>query len=139
MVKVFDVGTAKSNLTPPTDGLVAVTIADDAITLPTSGMPAHGWAKVTNNATEPRSLDVARFLGNATFDEANTYFNAFFQTGTVPAGDPPAVLQGGAQSIPPGTVAYVQLDLTAGRNVLVSDTDDDMDGSKQIHQEFTVK
>ena len=50
MVKTFDVSTSKSSLTPPTDGLVAVTIADDAITLPTSGMPAHGWAKVTNNA-----------------------------------------------------------------------------------------
>jgi hypothetical protein len=138
MVKLFDVSTAKSSLAPPKDGLVAVTIADDAITLPTSGMPAHGWAKVTNNATEPRSLDVARFLGNATFDEANTYFNALF-SGTPPAGDPPAALQGGAQSIPPGAVGYVQLDLKAGRYVLVSDTDDDMDNSKQIHQEFTVK
>ena len=60
MVKTFDVSTSKSSLTPPTDGLVAVTIADDAITLPTSGMPAHGWAKVTNNASEPRELRRSR-------------------------------------------------------------------------------
>jgi hypothetical protein len=138
MVKTFDVSASKSNLTPPTDGLVAVTVADDAITLPTSGMPAHGWAKFTNNATEPRTLDVARFLGNATFEEANAYFSTLF-SGPPPAGDPPAALQGGAQSIPPGAVAYVQLDLKSGRNALVSDTDDDQDGSKQIHQEFTVK
>lgn len=138
MVKLLDVSTSKSNLTPPTDGLVAVTIADDAIALPTSGMPAHGWAKVTNNATEPRSLDFAHFLGNATFEEGNAYFNNLF-SGTPPAGDPPAALQGGAQSIPPGSTAYVQLDMKAGRYVLVSDTDDDMDNSKQIHQEFTVK
>jgi hypothetical protein len=138
MVKTFDVSASKSSLTPPTDGLVAVTIADDAITLPTSGMPAHGWAKVTNNATEARSLDVARFLGNATFEEGNAYFNALFSD-TPPTGDPPAALQGGAQSFPPGGVAYVQLDLKAGRNVLVSDTDDDQDNSKEIHTEFTVK
>jgi hypothetical protein len=139
MVKTFDISSSKSSLTPPTDGLVAVTITDDAITLPASGMPAHGWAKVTNNATEPRSLDVARFLGNATFEEANNYFNEFFNSGTLPAGDPPAAIQGGAQSMPPGGTAYVQLDLKAGRNVLVSDTDDDMDGTQQIYIEFTVK
>ena len=139
MVKTFDVSSSKSNLTPPTDGLVAVTIADDAITLPTSGMPAHGWAKVTNNASEPRSLDIAHFLGDATFDEANAYFGSFFQSGTLPAGDPPAAIQGGAQSFPPGGTVYVQLDLTPGRNAFVSDTDDDMDNSKQIHTEFTVK
>jgi hypothetical protein len=138
MVKTFDVSSSKSNLTPPTDGLVAVGVADDAITLPTSGMPAHGWAKVTNSASKPRSLDVARFVGNATFDDANTYFNDLF-SGTPPSGDPPAVLQGGAQSLPPGGVAYVQLDLESGRNVFVSDTDDDMDGTQQIYQEFTVK
>jgi hypothetical protein len=138
MIKLFDVSTAKSNLTPPTDGLAAVTIADDAIALPTSGLPAHGWAKVTNNATEPRSLSLARFLGNATFEEANTYFNAFF-SGPPPAGDPPAALQGGAQSIAPGGTGYVQLDMKAGRYVVVSDTDNDQDNSKQIHQEFTVK
>jgi hypothetical protein len=139
MIKVFDVATAKSSLTPPTDGLVAVTITDDAITLPASGMPAHGWAKVTNNATKPRSLDIARFLGNATFEEANNYFNEFFNSGKLPAGDPPAAIQGGAQSMPPGGTAYVQLDLKVGRNVLVSDTDDDMDGTQQIDTEFTVK
>ncbi len=93
MVKIFDVGTAKSSLTPPTDGLVAVTVADDAITLPTAGMPGHGWAKVTNNASEPRSLSIARYAtSTTTFDEANAYFNSFFSSGTVPAGDPPAVL-----------------------------------------------
>jgi hypothetical protein len=138
MVKLLDVSTSKSDLTPPTDGLVAVTIADDAITLPTSGMPAHGWAKVTNNASEPRTLDVAHYLGNATFDEANAYFQNLFSD-TPPTGDAPAALQGGAQSIAPGGVAYVQLDLEPGRNVLVSDTDDDMDGTQQIYQEFTVK
>lgn len=139
MIKLFDVSTDKSSLTPPKDGLVAVTVADDAITLPTSGMPAHGWAKVTNNATKPRSLDIAHLLGNATFEEADAYFANLFQSGTLPAGDAPAAIQGGAQSIPPGGTAYVQLDLTAGRNVLVSDTDDDQDNSQQIHQEFTVE
>ena len=40
---------------------------------------------------------------------------------------------------PPGGTATSQLDLKPGNYVFVSDTDDDKDGSKQIHQEFTVK
>ncbi len=140
MVKLFDVSSAKSSLTPPTDGLVAVTITDDAVTLPTSGVPAHGWAKITNNASAPRDLAVGHFLtSSATFDEANTYFNQFFQTGTLPAGDPPAAIQGGVQGIPPGGVGYLQLDMKPGRYVYVSDTDNDQDGTAQIYQEFTVK
>jgi hypothetical protein len=76
MVKVFDVDSAKSSLTPPTDGLVAVSISDDAITLPASGMPAHGWAKITNNATEPRDFTIARLAtATTTFEEADAYFN----------------------------------------------------------------
>jgi len=140
MIKVFDVSTSKSSLTPPTDGLVAVTIADDAITIPASGMPAHGWAKVTNNASEPRDLTIARYATpTTTFEEADAYFNTFFSTGTAPAGTAPATLEGGTQTVAPGGSAYVQLDLKSGRYAVVSDTDDDQDGSKQIHAEFTVK
>jgi hypothetical protein len=140
MVKVFDVGTAKSNLTPPTDGLVAVSITDDAITLPTSGMPAHGWAKITNNASEPRNFMLARYVTpTTTFEEADAYFNEYFNSGKLPAGDPPATILGGTQSVPPGGVGYLQLDMKAGRYAAVSDTDDDQDGSQQIHTEFTVK
>ena len=80
MVKLFDVSAAKSNLTPPTDGLVAVSITDDAITLPTSGMPAHGWAKVTNTASEPRDLSLARYAtATTTFEEADAYYDALFE------------------------------------------------------------
>jgi len=139
MVKTFDVSSSKSNLTPPKDGLVAVSLSDDAVTLPASGMPAHGWAKVTNNATDPRDFTIARFTTpTATFEEADAYYAAFFESGP-PAGDPPATLDGGAQTVAPGGTAYVQLDLDAGRYAIVSDTEDDMDGTKEIHQEFTVK
>jgi hypothetical protein len=140
MVKVFDVDSAKSSLTPPTDGLVAVSISDDSITLPASGMPAHGWAKITNNATEPRDFTIARLAtSTTTFEEADAYFNEFFTSGTLPAGTPPASLEGGSQSVPPGGSGYVQLDLKAGNYVVVSDTEDDQDGSKDIHTQFTVK
>ena len=140
MVKVFDVSGSKSSLTPPTDGLVAVTLADDAITLPTSGMPAHGWAKITNNASEPRDFTLGRFAtSTTTLEEADAYFDAFFESGTPPPGEPPATIMGGAQTIAPGASGYVQLDLKPGKFVFVSDTDDDDDGSNEINTEFTVK
>jgi hypothetical protein len=140
MIKVFDVSSSKSSLTPPTDGLVAVTVADDAVTLPTSGMPAHGWAKVTNNGSEPRDFSIARYAtSTTTFEEASAYFNAFFSSGTPPAGTPPATIEGGVQSIPPGGTAYVQLDMKPGHYAAVSDTDNDQDNSKLVHTDFTVK
>ena len=37
-----------------------------------------------------------------------------------------------------GPVSYLKLDLESGRYVAVSDTDSDQDGSKQLHQDFTV-
>jgi len=39
----------------------------------------------------------------------------------------------------PGGTAYVQLDLKAGKYAAVSDTDDDQDGSKQVHTDFEIK
>jgi hypothetical protein len=140
MVKTFDVSRSKSNLTPPTDGLVAASLSDDAITLPTSGMPAHGWAKITNNATAPRDFTIARLASaTTTFEESDAYFDAFFASGTAPAGEAPATIEGGSQSIPPGGTGYVQLDLKAGNYMVVSSTDDDADGSTELHQVFTVK
>jgi hypothetical protein len=90
MVKILDVSSAKSSLTPPKDGLVPITITDDAITLPASGVPGHGWAKVTNGSSATRNLGIGRYLTpSATFDDANAYFNQYFQSGTVPDGAPP--------------------------------------------------
>jgi hypothetical protein len=140
MVKLVDVSSAKSSLAPPKDGLVQVTITDDAITPPTSGVPGHGWAKITNGSSATRDLAVGRYLtSNATFDDANTYFNQFFQSGTLPDGAPPAAIAGGVTGIPAGGTGYLQLDLKPGRYVFVSDTDDDQDGSALVHQDFTVK
>ena len=140
MVKLVDVSSAKSSLTPPKDGLVPVTITDDGITVPASGVPGHGWAKVTNGSSATRDLTLVRYLSSsATFDEANTYFSQFFQTGTLPDGAPPAAIAGGVQGIPAGGTGYVQLDMKPGRYALVSDTEDDQDGSALIHQDFTVK
>ncbi len=62
MITTFDVGSGKSSLTPPQDGVVDVTIADDGITLPTSGLPKNGWAKVTNSTSVNRNLILAKYL-----------------------------------------------------------------------------
>ena len=60
MFKVFTVS-GKSNLKPPTDGVTDVSISDSAISVPTSGIPAHGWIKVTNGASVARDLTLAQY------------------------------------------------------------------------------
>jgi hypothetical protein len=140
MVKILDVSSAKSSLTPPKDGLVPVTITDDAVTLPSSGVPGHGWAKITNGSSATRDLTLARYLSpSVTFEEGTAYFNQFFQSGKLPDGPPPAAIAGGVTGIPAGGTGYVQLDLKPGRFVFISDTEDDQDGSAMVHTEFTVK
>jgi hypothetical protein len=140
MVKILDVSSAKSGLTPPKDGLVPVTITDDAVTVPSSGVPGHGWAKITNGGSVTRDLTLARFLSpSATFEEGTAYFNQFFQSGKLPDGPAPAALAGGVTGIPAGGTGYFQLNLKPGRFVFISDTEDDQDGSANVHTEFTVK
>jgi hypothetical protein len=140
MVKLLDVSSAKSNLTPPKDGLVPVTIADDGITLPASGVPGHGWVKVTNGSSVPRDLTIARFLTpTATFEDGSAYFNSFFETGQVPDGPAPAAIDGGVSSVPSSGTAYLQLDQKSGRYVFVSGNEESDDNTGEVHQDFTVK
>ena len=104
MVKVFDVSGSKSSLTPPTDGLVAVTVTDDAITLPTSGMPAHGWAKVTNNALDAADFTLAQ-LHDGDHDvraRPTPTSTSSSRSGTVRRATPPAALEGGVAAIAAG-------------------------------------
>jgi hypothetical protein len=140
MVKILDVSSAKSNLTPPKDGLVPVTVTDDGITLPTSGVPGHGWAKVTNGSSTTRDFTLARALTpTATIEEGDAYFNSFFETGQVPEGPAPFAIAGGVASIPAGGTGYLQLDLKPGRFVAVSGDEESDDNTGEVNQEFTVK
>jgi hypothetical protein len=140
MVGTLDVSSGKSSLTPPKDGVVDVTIGDDGITLPTSGLPRSGWAKVTNSTSVSRSLILARYLSpTATYEQGTAYFDQYFQTGKVPAGDPPAAIAGGVTSVAPGSSAYFQLALKADRYVLTSSNDEVDDDPNELHVDFTVK
>jgi hypothetical protein len=139
MIKILDVGKAKSNLTPPKKGVVDASTSDSAITLPNGTLPAHGWVKVATTASEPRDFTIAQYAtSTTTFEEANQYFNDLFSTGK-PAASAPAVIVGNISSFPKGTVVYLQLDLKPGRHAVVSDTDSDDDGSKAVHQDIEVK
>jgi hypothetical protein len=120
MFTVFDVSSAKSGMKPPKDGVVDVTLTDQAVTLPSSGLPAHGWAKVDNTSSVSRDLTLARFATGATFDQANTYFNTFFESGKPPAGDAPATIAAGVSGVPSGGLAYLELDLDKGNWAAVS-------------------
>ena len=51
MVKTFDVSKSKSSLKPPTNGVTAVTIIDNAITLPTDNIGRNVTLKVTNSGS----------------------------------------------------------------------------------------
>jgi hypothetical protein len=140
MVKLLDVSSAKSSLTPPKDGLVPVTVTEDGITLPKSGVPKSGWVKVTNGSSTIRDLTVARFLTpNATFEDGDAYFNSFFETGKVPDGPAPAAIASGVATVPAGGTGYLQLNLKPGRYVFVSGNEEADDNTGEVHQEFTVK
>jgi hypothetical protein len=139
MVDTFDVSSAKSNLTPPKDGVVAVTLADDSITLPTAGLPKNGWVKVTNSTSVTRSFSLGRYLTpTATFEDAAAYFQTFFDNpGDV--GAAPASLIGGLEGIPGGGTAYVQLKLDPGRYAAVSENGDVNNDPNQLHTDFEIK
>ena len=139
MYKVFTVS-GKSSATPPTDGVSEVTITDSGITAPASGVPAHGWVKVTNNATNGRDLGVAKYTSDsATFDQANAYYNEFFSSGKVPAGDVPATLDGGLGGLAPGGVGYFQADFdTGGKYVFVSSNNDADNDTNPLHLDFSA-
>ncbi len=138
MYKVLTVS-GKSSATPPTDGVSDVTITDSEITAPSSGMPAHGWIKVTNNASSGRDITLARYTSDsATFDQANAYYNEFFNSGKAPEGDAPASLEGGVGGIPKGGTGYFEVDLDNGRYVLVSSNQDIDNDPTPLHLDFTI-
>jgi hypothetical protein len=139
MFKVFTVS-GKSSAKPPTDGVTEVSISDSAITAPSAGIPAHGWLKVTNGSAVARDLTLAEYTSaDATFDAANNYFNELFATGTPPAGDAPATLDGGLGGVAPGATGYVEVDLENGRYVLVSSNQElDDNDPAPLHLDFTV-
>jgi hypothetical protein len=138
MVTTFDVSEGKSSLTPPKDGVVDVTLADDGITLPSSGLPKSGWAKVTNTTSVNRDLLLAKYLTpDATFESTDAYFDAYF--GGQAQGDPPAAINGGVDGLAPGGSAYFQLAFKSGRYVLVSQNQDVDDDPNEFHVDFTIK
>jgi len=139
MYKVFTVS-GKSSAKPPTDGVSEVSISDSAITAPSNGVPAHGWIKVTNDSAVARDLSIAEYTSaDATFDTANAYFNEYFSTGTPPAGDAPATINGGIAGIAPGASGYVEVDLSNGRYALVSSNQELQDNDPApLHVDFTI-
>jgi len=138
MYKVFTIS-GKSSAKPPTDGVTGVSIDDSVITAPASGLPAHGWVKVTNNATVGRDLSLAKYTSaDATFDQANAYYNEFFSSGKAPAGTAPATLDGGLGGIQKGGTGYFQVDLKNGRYALVSSNQDAQNDPNPLHLDFTV-
>jgi hypothetical protein len=139
MHKVFTIS-GKSSAKPPTDGVSQVTITDSGIELPSKGLPAHGWVKATNNSSVNRDVALAEYASpDATFDQANAYYNEFFNSGKPPAGTAPAALSGGLSGVPKGATGYFQLDLKNGRYVLVSSNQDTQNNDPNpLHTDFTV-
>ena len=138
MYTVFTVS-GKSSATPPTDGVTDVTITDSGLTTPSSGLPAHGWVKATNNTSTGRDLTEAKYTSDsATFDQANAYYNEFFGSGKAPDGEAPATLDGGLSGIAKGGTGYFELDLDNGRYVLVSSNQDIDNDPNPLHLDFTI-
>jgi hypothetical protein len=139
MFKVFTVS-GKSNLKPPTDGVAEITLSDTGITTPSGDAPKNLTAKVTNSGTTTHSFQLVKLNDGKTLADANTYFNALFNTGKAD-GDAPGVLVGGVQEVAPSGVGYVQWSLPAGNYGYVS-TDGDApndDFAKGLQGTFTIK
>jgi uncharacterized cupredoxin-like copper-binding protein len=138
MYKVFTVS-GKSNAKPPTDGVTEVTVSDAGISAPSGGVPAHGWVKVTNNSSAGRDVALGAYTSDAaTFEQANDYYNTFFNSGKPPEGDPPAALEGGVSNLAAsGGSGYFELDLSKGRYVFVSSKSNENDATP-LHLDFTV-
>ena len=139
MVKVFDVSSSKSSLTAPTDGVVDIALTDTAVTVPSTGIPATGWAKITNNGTTSRDFNIAQLNGTTTTAEADAYFKEFFSNGTAPAGTPPAALVGGVIAVPKGGTTYLALSLQKGRYVYANENSEVDNDPNQVLGEFTIK
>jgi uncharacterized cupredoxin-like copper-binding protein len=138
MVKVFDVKGSKSSFKPPTDGVAEVSITDAGITVPSSGLPAKTWIKVTNDTSVVRDLTLAEYLTpEANFETADAYFDAFFNSGP-PAGDPPASINGGVAALAPNSSAYLEVSLTSGgKYVFVSQNGEVDDDPNELHTDFS--
>ena len=88
---------------------------------------------------DPRDFTLTRYdTDTVTLDDANSWVDEFIGTGKQPPGPALVTIVGNVVSFTAGPTSYVKLDLEPGRYVAVSDTDSDQDGSKQLHQDFTV-
>ena len=65
------------------------------------------------------------------------YFDVFFQ-GEATDVTPPAAINGGVLSVPAGSTSYFQVDLAAGRYVLVSEDGEVEDDPSPLHVDFQV-
>ncbi len=124
---------------PPTDGVAEVTLSDTSITVPPGNAPKTLTVKVTNNGTTVHSFQLVKLNDGKTLADANTYFNALFNTGKAD-GDAPGVLVGGVSEVAPSGIGYVEWTLRAGTYGYVS-TDGDApndDFSKGLQGTFTI-
>jgi hypothetical protein len=139
MFKIFDVAKGKSSLKPPTDGVADVTLTDTGITAPEGAAPKNVTVKVTNEGSTPHSLQLVKLESGKTIDDAQTYYDALFETGKA-EGTPPGVLVGGVGSISPGGMAYVTWSLPAGHYGYVSTDGEapDTDYAKGLKGEFDI-
>lgn len=138
MVKTFDVSSSKSNLTPPTDGVVDISLTDTAVVIPSTGVPGKGYAKFTNNGSTARDLNIALLNGTTTVAQADAYFTQLFESGP-PPGPAPAVLEGGVIGIPKGGSVYLVLDLAKGNYVFANANSELDDDPNEVLQAFEVK
>ncbi len=94
MYKVMQIKGSKSSFKPPSDGVDDVTLSDTSITVPGTTAPKSATIKVTNEGSSPHSFQLVKLNSGKTVEDANTYFNAFFNTGKGD-GVAPAELVGG--------------------------------------------
>ena len=140
MVKTFDVTGSKSSYQPPQDGVVDVTLTDSSIKVPAGDAPQHATIKVTNSGKDPHSFTIVKLEAGKTIDDAKTYFDAFFNTGTA-TGTAPGAVVGGISEVAPGGISYLDWNLKPGHYGYLSTGGDapNDDFAKGMKGEFDVK
>ena len=127
MVEVFDVKGSKSSFTPPSDGVRDVTLTDTGIALPSDGVPRTSTLAVTNDGSAQHSFVLVKLASGQTVTNAHSYFDAWFDKGTKPAGDEPGEIVGGVSTLKPGGSSYLELALEPGHYGYLSAESDDND------------
>ena len=115
---------------------VAITLTDYAFVFSRPITPGTRTLRLTNAATQPHEMFLMRLPAGRTVADLVAWV-------AKPAGPPPITPVGGITDIPPGGVAYIRVDFSAGEYALICFSPDERDAKPHfahgMTKQFTVR